>query len=178
MSVSPIGSQVHWIRMSSHGTAARVSPVQGEHQAPCLWVHSSPQVSRAPFSPRHLHFPRATPHPRHSSPHLPRADFRQAPGEGSSICQFIDKEGCFFHGLARQSLLSHLFLCAVLSWAIFSLPWWNVYTSFFLYFFHPHIPSPKEVRGENAESQKVPSSLLRQYWWCNFFFFSYVCWCY
>ena len=59
---------------------------------------------------RHLHFPRATPHPRHSSPHLPRADFRQALGEGSSICQFIDKEGCFFHGLARQSLLSHLFL--------------------------------------------------------------------
>ena len=75
-----------------------------------------------------------------STPHLPGADIRQALGEGSSICQFIDKEGCFIHGLAKQSLLSHLFLCAVLSWAIFSLPWWNVYTSSFLYCFHPHIP--------------------------------------
>lgn len=63
MSVSPIGSQVHWIRMSSHGTAARVSPVQGEHQAPYLWVHSSPQVSRAPFPPATCISPEPLPTP-------------------------------------------------------------------------------------------------------------------
>ena len=135
VSVGSTGSQVHWIRVSRHGTAARVATL---HLTSECNLH--PRRPGLPSLPHHLHVPRATPHPRHSTPHLPGADIRQALGEGSSICQFIDKEGCFIHGWARQSLLSHLFLRAVLSWAIFSLPWWNVYTSSFLYCFHPHIP--------------------------------------
>ena len=51
-------------------------------------------------------FPQSHSPPRHATPQLPGADIRQALGERSSICQCIDKEGCFIHGLARA--FSHI----------------------------------------------------------------------
>lgn len=170
MSVGSIGSQVHWIWMSSPGPAARVSPVQGEHWAPYFWVHSSPQVSRAPFLPHRLISPEPLPTPTLHPP-VTRSRHQASPGRKIQHLS-VYRQGRLLYSRFSQSLLSHLFLRVLLSWAIFSLPWWNLYSSFCLYLFHPHIPSPKD-------SQKVPSSLLRRYGWCDcFLFFSYVYWCY
>lgn len=57
MSVGSTGSQVHWIRMSSHGTAARVSTL---HLTSECNLH--PRHPGLPSLPHHLHFPRATLH--------------------------------------------------------------------------------------------------------------------
>ena len=145
-------------------------PSAGDHRAPYFWVHSSPQVSRAPFPPPPPHFPRATPHPtRH--PLVTQSRHQASPGRKIQHLS-VYRQGRLLYSRFSQSLLSHLFLRVLLSWAIFSLPWWNLYSPFCLYLFHPHIPSPKDVREGNTASQKVPSSLLRQYGGVTFFFSS------
>ena len=105
MSVGSIGSQVPWIRMSSPGPAARVSPVRaitGHLTSECT-LH--PRCPGLPSLPHRLISPEPLP-TRQATPQLPGADIRQALGERSSICQCIDKEGCFIHGLARA--FSHI----------------------------------------------------------------------
>lgn len=154
MSVSPIGSQVHWIRMSSHGTAARVSPVQGGTQAPCLWECTL--YRRCPgllLSPPPA-FPQSNSPPDTPLPHF-RADFRQARRRIQHLSVYRQGRLLFSWFSQTEPSLTSV-LCAVLSWAIFSLPWWNVYTSFFLYFSILIFPLLRKLGEESLGSQRFP----------------------
>ena len=104
-----------------------------------------------PF-PLPLLFPRAT-----STPHLPRGGRSQANiGRKIHLLSVYKRERLLYLWF-RQSLFSCLFLLALLSYAIFSLPWWSLCTLLFLWFFHSHIPSPNFLPGrkkQNGESNR------------------------
>ena len=177
MSVGSTGSQVPWIGMSSPGPAARVSPVRAitGHLTSERPLH--PRCPGLPSLPHRLISPEPLPTPTRHPP-VTRSRPQASPGRKIQHLS-VYRQGRLLYSRFSQSLPSHQFLRVLVSWAIFSLPWWNLYSPFCLYLFHPHIPSPKDIRGGNAASQKVLSSLLRQCGWCDFFlFFSYVYWCY
>lgn len=167
MSVSPIGSQVMDLDRKSWDSStcfpsARRSTRHLASEATlyrrCPGLPSLPPPA----------FPQSNSPPPTSS-HFSQSRLQASPEKDPASISY--RQGrLLFSWFGRQSLLSHLFLCAVLSWAIFSLPWWNVYTSFSLLF--PILIFSLRKLGRECWIPRRFLLLLRQYWWCNFFFFS------